>query len=533
MNEDITCKRLGNLNGHTGGNFAYQVYDPEALAPTLRCVTGGGTEPMIIEDPISTNGTDISGTIRATYYKNGERNIAKNIEEGLGYEGVVEPQSDAMRGRYVGDNGETEQQLELESEEVANCITSVGKDSMIMEKEMVGIKQATAKGYIECEVGGLADLSYPDSKTRRGRVEKQGQICPTLTASNSGICRIEKMEELQGINTENDGTSRTIKAQYYKTSGANFLRTGDMGATGVAKIDACQHYRIRKLTPKECFRLMDFSDEDFKKAEAVNSNTKLYAQAGNSIVCNVLVALFGQMFEGKEDIYKQIDNKFNNKDTKEMDECGDYLHHIQNNIYKEDTMSIKKEIHPNMKYFKEIYSTLENDDMKKFFKVIVKAAPPYFWEVGASSTGKYHPSYALGDGGLVRHTCAVVRFLNHAFEIECMNTFTSRERDILRIAGAAHDMLKSGTQEDYEHNKYTKHEHPILAANMIREFGKKCLSEEEVELMATTMESHMGAWNVSNRSPIVLPVPKTKYQILLHMADYYASRKDIEVRFDE
>ena len=216
-----------------------------------------------------------------------------------------------------------------------------------------------------------------------------------------------------------------------------------------------------------------------------------------------------------------------------MIEYGDYLHHIQNNIYKEDTMSIKKEIHPNMKYFKEIYSTLENDDMKKFFKVIVKAAPPYFWEVGASSTGKYHPSYALGDGGLVRHTCAVVRFLNHAFEIECMNTFTSRERDILRIAGAAHDMLKSGTQEDYEHNKYTKHEHPILAANMIREFGKKCLSEEEVELMATTMESHMGAWNVSNRSPIVLPVPKTKYQILLHMADYYASRKDIEVRFDE
>lgn len=63
-------------------------------------------------------------------------------------------------------------------------------------------------------------------------------------------------------------------------------------------------YAIRKLTPKECWRLMDFKDEDFKKAEAVNSNTQLYKQAGNSIVCNVLVAIFGQLFEGKEDVYK-------------------------------------------------------------------------------------------------------------------------------------------------------------------------------------------------------------------------------------
>lgn len=50
--------------------------------------------------------------------------------------------------------------------------------------------------------------------------------------------------------------------------------------------------RIRKLTPKECFRLMGFEDSDFEKAEAVNSNTQLYKQAGNSIVVNVLEALF-------------------------------------------------------------------------------------------------------------------------------------------------------------------------------------------------------------------------------------------------
>lgn len=65
-------------------------------------------------------------------------------------------------------------------------------------------------------------------------------------------------------------------------------------------------YRIRKLTPMECWRLMDFKDEDFKKAAEVNSNTQLYKQAGNSIVCNVLVAIMGQLFEGKEEEYKNI-----------------------------------------------------------------------------------------------------------------------------------------------------------------------------------------------------------------------------------
>lgn len=55
--------------------------------------------------------------------------------------------------------------------------------------------------------------------------------------------------------------------------------------------------RIRKLTPKECWRLMGFSDEEFEKAAKVNSNTQLYKQAGNSIVVNVLVKIFRNLLE--------------------------------------------------------------------------------------------------------------------------------------------------------------------------------------------------------------------------------------------
>lgn len=60
--------------------------------------------------------------------------------------------------------------------------------------------------------------------------------------------------------------------------------------------------RIRKLTPKECFRLMGFDDQSFHKAEAVNSNTQLYKQAGNSIVVNVLEELFRKLLDENGDI---------------------------------------------------------------------------------------------------------------------------------------------------------------------------------------------------------------------------------------
>ena len=57
--------------------------------------------------------------------------------------------------------------------------------------EKVRIKPATHKGYIVCAVGWVADLSYPSSKTRRGRVQEGGWICPTITATETGICLIE------------------------------------------------------------------------------------------------------------------------------------------------------------------------------------------------------------------------------------------------------------------------------------------------------------------------------------------------------
>lgn len=133
--------------------------------------------------------------------------------------------------------------------------------------EAVMIKQATKAGFIKWQVGGVADLSFPTSKTRRGRVQAGGTVCPTIMSSNQELYKLERKE--------------------------------------------MESYRIRRLTPLECWRLMGFSDEDFRAAEAdeINSDTQLYAQAGNSIVVNVLEAIFGEMLPKDQAIKEEAEQE--------------------------------------------------------------------------------------------------------------------------------------------------------------------------------------------------------------------------------
>lgn len=179
--------------------------------------------------------------------------------------------------------------------------------------------------------------------------------------------------------------------------------------------------------------------------------------------------------------------------------------------------------------FEEIISTIENEDLKELALELIKTIPPYFYEVAASSTGKYHPSYALGEGGLYRHTLALCRIMNHLFEV---SNYTSRDKDLMRIAGMMHDTRKSGDQEEYEINHYTNFDHPLQAALIVRAFKNKKWNNDEIETIASAIESHMGKWNTDKRSSAVLPLPKTKYQMIVHWCDYLASRKDIEIKFD-
>lgn len=149
---------------------------------------------------------------------------------------VTEPVCIASRGR--GENNE--QHLEPRRDGVTNTITTVQKDNYIAEPRIL------------------------DTKTTRGA-----------------------------------DVASTIRASIHKQGSRNLLENikNGRGYEGVA-ILTTNGYRIRKLTPLECWRLMGFDDTDFRKAEQVNSNAQLYKQAGNSIVVNVLMSIIQELFGG-------------------------------------------------------------------------------------------------------------------------------------------------------------------------------------------------------------------------------------------
>ena len=186
-----------------------------------------------------------------------------------------------------------------------------------------------------------------------------------------------------------------------------------------------------------------------------------------------------------------------------------------------------------LKLVQPILDTFENEDIKEFAMVLLEDLPEYIWHVGASSTGKYHPAYSLGEGGLIRHQIAVVRFLNFFFELEQYNSkLTTREMDLVRLAGLVHDGRKSGSQEEYERSKYTKFNHPLLMADVVRSYDGQYLISEEIELIADAISKHMGEWNTDKKSSVVLPKPNNKYARMVHTADYLASRKVLTMDFE-
>lgn len=202
---------IGNMDNTIDHTFesANRVYDKDGLCPTIPTCGGGNIQPKVIEETKCVGG--LSDNKWGGQYHQQDRVYKGDIA-------LAQP-------------------------------ASIPEGSYKYVVSEVKIKQATKEGTIKCKVGGCYDASYPNSKTRRGRVQNDVAVVPTITASNS----------------ENINVIETV-------------------------------YRIRKLTPRECWRLMGYTDADFEKAQAAGvSNSQLYKQAGNAIVKQVLMAIFAKL----------------------------------------------------------------------------------------------------------------------------------------------------------------------------------------------------------------------------------------------
>lgn len=125
----------------------------------------------------------------------------------------------------------------------------------------IKIVNATKAGFIEICVGGVFDMEFPNSKTRRGRVIEDGMVSPTLdTGCQVGVVQTNLDGDIEGV----------------------MLDDGNV-------------IHVRKLTPRECFRLQGWTDDYYEKAEFVNTDSQLYKQAGNGVTVNVIYEIAKKM----------------------------------------------------------------------------------------------------------------------------------------------------------------------------------------------------------------------------------------------
>lgn len=167
------------------------------------------------------------------------------------------------------------------------------------------VKEATKKGYAEIYEGDSVNLEQPNSKTRRGRVGKG--CAQTLTTScNQAIVEPNELSHsewkqqmykrfIEDSNSEVSGVITNQSQSFgYRPPMKGYSKTLKANANDAGVVES---FRVRKLTPKECYRLMGFTDEQFNRSQTFSSDSQLYKQAGNSIVVDVLYYIFEKLFE--------------------------------------------------------------------------------------------------------------------------------------------------------------------------------------------------------------------------------------------
>jgi len=220
--------KIGNVNP-SGNGMNGEVYQADGLAPTLTTNKGEGQKIAI---PVLTPDRAEKRQNGRRFKTDGEPMFTLTAQDRHGV--VVE--NEIKKYGTIQPNF-NQSGVVYDTDGIAPTLRAYQGGNL---EPKIRVKEATSQGYAEAEIGDSVNLSHPNSKTRRGRVGKQI---------------------------------------------ANTLLTGE--SQGVVEPD----FRIRKLTPRECWRLQGFPDWAFDKAQEVNSNSQLYKQAGNSVTVNVIAAI--------------------------------------------------------------------------------------------------------------------------------------------------------------------------------------------------------------------------------------------------
>ena len=176
----------------------------------------------------------------------------------------------------------------------------------------------------------------------------------------------------------------------------------------------------------------------------------------------------------------------------------------------------------NIKLFERELELIVNEELRMAVKSYMEEAPPgYFWTDGASSSGKYHPKFSQGIGGLVRHTKAVVMFAEELLRMSSYAYMKDEYKDYVIAACIIHDTAKYGI-DGFDKAEYKNH-----AKNASIAFANYCEQVMDYTphfLLLNAIESHMGQWSTDREDR-----PFTSVDRCVHMADYMASRSFIDI----
>lgn len=345
-------------------DISKRVYEPDGIAPTVHCQQGGNTELKIAEDFVlgglqkhQTPRTDgISPTLteamgkgggqtpiiidtaepKERFYKQAFETLKENEckvgdtidafnkkvnKSGVcptlttrpeGFKTAILPVVGAMRGRNPEDPSDrtagvpTEQRLEINEKGLCNALTTVQKDNLVIEEDKHDYVSRRYNEFIE-EKGYVPEMFVAYNKT------EIKDVAPTLTgqcSSPSGSSAVLKLETPVKVNVATkQGYEEAKPGDYVNiTYPGSKTKRGRVGS-GVAHTLTCgdgnavitENVRIRKLTPRECLRLMGWKDEQIDKIVAAKiSGTQQYRQAGNGIVVQVLESIFKALFLSEE-----------------------------------------------------------------------------------------------------------------------------------------------------------------------------------------------------------------------------------------
>jgi len=292
--EDIEPKEIGHYS-YPNSNKKHQsntVYDKEYISPTLDTMEGGNRQPKIIED-------------------------------------VTEPCICASRGRNPENPSDrnvgidTEQRLEINSQGTSNTLTSVQKNNLVIEPSVKKIGETTpnsqagavydisgvSQTLTACTHGyAMGNIAEPTIIQNAHGFNKGAELSlsPTITSNsfeNNNFLKEPKL--VGGIGEINWGKQYHQGNRIYDSEEIamclNSQPVGNAGGNSYLYQVEKPTYRIRKLTPKECIRLMNFDDGDYEKIKEIGmSDSQIYKQCGNSIVVACLEKIFDKMFVNTE-----------------------------------------------------------------------------------------------------------------------------------------------------------------------------------------------------------------------------------------